>query len=49
MTDELKLKILSHFDELSFLDFMELSLEDLVEAFADEIKEKQVELEQETR
>lgn len=49
MTDELKLKILSHFDELSFLDFMELSLEDLVEAFAEEIEEKLVELEQETR
>lgn len=49
MNEELKDKIIAHFDELSLLDFLGLTIEDLVDRLEDDIKEKQIELEAEVR
>lgn len=49
MNDELKDKIIAHFDELSLLDFLGLTIEDLVDRLEDDIMEKAVEFEQEVR
>lgn len=49
MNEELKDKIIAHFDELSLLDFLGLTIEDLVDRLEDDIMEKQIELEAEVR
>ncbi len=49
MNEELKERIIAHFDELSLLDFLGLTIEDLVDRLEDDILEKSVELEAEVR
>lgn len=49
MNEELKDKIIAHFDELSLLDFLGLTIEDLVDRLEDDIMEKSVEFEHEVR
>jgi len=44
--EELKEQIVSRFDESGLLDFLEIDMWELVELLEEQIKEKQVELEE---
>jgi hypothetical protein len=47
--NELKDKICAHFDELSLLDFLDISMEQLVDYLEDAIEESRERLERELR
>ena len=47
MNQELRTKIIENYDEIGFLERFNISIEELVDAFAEKIIEKEEELEEE--